>query len=102
MERDMEMQAKLRNRKMKQEKRRKSVEEGKTGVQKQLRRKVALEYGSVCGVKGDHGLPNDRRLVTTGGGRGRLLSQRRRNRGFHDPLRIRPSSLFILLGWSTN
>jgi hypothetical protein len=31
-----------------------------------------------------------------------LLSLRRRKRGFHDPLRVRTSSLFILFRWSSN
>ena len=31
-----------------------------------------------------------------------LLSLRRRKRGFHDPLRVGLSSLFILFGWSSN
>jgi hypothetical protein len=31
-----------------------------------------------------------------------LLSLRRRMRGFHDPHKARPSSLFILFGWSSN
>jgi hypothetical protein len=54
----------------------------------------------VCGEKGEHGPHKDRLLVTTGGGR--LLSLRRRNRGSDYLLRIRPSSLFILLRWSSN
>ena len=33
---------------------------------------------------------------------GCLLSQRRRIRGLHDPCKARPSSLFILFGWSSN
>jgi hypothetical protein len=35
-------------------------------------------------------------------GRRRLLSLRRRKRGFHDPLRVRPSSLFVLFARSSN
>jgi hypothetical protein len=50
--------------------------------------------------EGECGPQKDRGLVTANGGEGRfrLLSLRRRKRGFHDPLRVRPSSLFILFG----
>jgi hypothetical protein len=41
----------------------------------------------------------DRWQVTTNWGH--LLSMRRQKGGFHDPLKVRSSYLFVLLGWSS-
>jgi hypothetical protein len=79
----------------KQRKERKSEEEGETGVQQQLRQKVVLEYGGVCSEGRVMVLTRTVSLSQVVGGH--LLCLRRWNRGFHDPHRIRPSTLFILL-----